>query len=80
MEIQGIGIDRRLRQAGFLIALGLLVELLTLAWNSPIAFLVFLGLGGLLIFAGILIYLWSLVSGEQSSSASMRSMSGNASG
>jgi len=71
MEIQGIGIGRRLRQAGFLIALGLLVELLTLAWNSPSAFLVFLGLGGLLIFAGILIYLWSLVSGEQSSSASM---------
>ncbi len=52
----------RLRIAGALIFVGLLIEALTLTWNNPIAFLVFLGMGGLLIFVGILLYLLSLVS------------------
>lgn len=52
----------RLRLAGGLIFLGLLIEALTLTWNNPIAFVVFLGIGGLLIVAGILLYLLSLVS------------------
>jgi hypothetical protein len=52
----------RLRLAGALIFLGLLIEALTLTWNNPIAFVVFLGIGGLLIGAGILLYLLSLVS------------------
>jgi len=65
MQIQETKIAPRLRIAGTLIILGLLVELFTLAWNNPIAFLVFLGVGGLLIFVGVGIYLLSLVSGEQ---------------
>jgi hypothetical protein len=56
-----LAIAPRLRLAGTLIALGLLVELLTLSWNNPIAFLVFLGIGGLLIFLGIVVFLLSLV-------------------
>ncbi|HWC18129.1 MAG TPA: hypothetical protein VG498_14000 [Terriglobales bacterium] len=80
MEIQEQKIAPRLRLAGILIALGLLVELFTLAWNNPIAFLVFLGLGGLLIFAGIVIYLLSLVSPQRVSQTPQRSMSGHASG
>jgi hypothetical protein len=52
----------RLRIAGLLIFLGLLIEGLTLSWNSPIAFLVFLGIGGLLIAIGIVFFLLSLVS------------------
>ena len=65
MEFQKSRIAPKLRVAGILIALGLLVELLTLAWNNPIAFLVFLGVGGILIFVGIVIYLLSLVPREQ---------------
>lgn len=80
MAIQQTRIVRRLRWAGMLIASGLLVELLTLAWNNPIAFLIFLGFGGLLMFAGIVIYLLSLVSGERLLGTSPRSMSGNVSG
>lgn len=52
----------RLRIAGALIFVGLLIEALTLSWNNPIAFLVFLGIGGLLILIGIVFYLLSLVS------------------
>jgi len=54
--------ERRLQISGVLIILGLLVEALCLAWRGPLAFLVFLGLGGLLLFAGIVVYLYSLVS------------------
>jgi len=55
-------IERRLQISGLLIILGLLVEALCLAWRGPLAFLVFLGLGGLLLFAGIVFFLVSLVS------------------
>ena len=54
--------ERRLRFSGLLIILGLLVEALCLAWQGPLAFLVFLGLGGLLFSAGIALYLLSLAS------------------
>jgi hypothetical protein len=54
--------ERRLQISGVLIILGLLVEALCLAWRGPLAFLVFLGLGGPLLFAGIVVYLFSLVS------------------
>ena len=33
-----------------------------LVWNHPLSFVAFLGLGGLLLAAGIVLYLWSLVS------------------
>jgi uncharacterized membrane protein len=61
-EIQMTKIEPRLRIAGALIFLGLLIEALTLEWNSPMAFLVFLGVGGLLIGLGVVFYLFSLVS------------------
>lgn len=75
MEIQERKIAPKLRLAGILTALGLLVELFTLAWNNPIAFLVFLGLGGLLILVGVVIYLLSLVSAEHKPHARRDSMS-----
>jgi hypothetical protein len=53
--------ERRLQVSGVLIILGLLVEALCLAWRGPLAFLVFLGVGGLLLFAGIILFLISLV-------------------
>ena len=62
MSLRTNPIERRLQISGVLIILGLLVEALCLAWRGPVAFLVFLGLGGLLLFAGIVVYLYSLVS------------------
>jgi len=60
-EVQS-SIASRLRISGTLIFLGLLIEAFTLFWNNPIAFLAFLGLGGLLIGLGIVFYLLSLIS------------------
>ena len=51
---------RRLRLAGLLLGLGLLIEAATLFWPHPTAFLVFLFLGGALVAAGVLLYLFSI--------------------
>jgi hypothetical protein len=56
-------LERRLRLAGSLIIVGLLIELITLYWSHPTAFLFFLLPGGILIGTGILFYLYSLVAG-----------------
>ena len=55
-------LERRLQIAGVFLILGLLVEAPCLVWKGPLAFLLFLGLGGILLFAGIVVYLFSLVS------------------
>ena len=54
-------LGQQLRIAGVLIVIGLVIEGWTLGWNSPIGFLVFLGLGGLFIACGILVYLLALI-------------------
>jgi len=54
-------ISKRLRIAGILIFLGLIVEALSLAWNHPLSFVAFVGVGGLLLFLGIVVYLTALV-------------------
>lgn len=54
--------ERRLRISGMLIALGLVVEALSLIRIHPLAFLGFMFVGGGLLVAGIAIYLYSLVS------------------
>jgi len=60
--------EKQIRVAGILLVAGLLVELVTLKWSHPTSFLFFLLLGGTLMAAGILIYLFSVVShGHQSS-------------
>jgi hypothetical protein len=64
MNSQPTKLERRLRIAGGMIIGGLLVELFSLRWAHPTAFLLFIILGGTLIVAGILVYLYSLVSGE----------------
>lgn len=61
-EPKSLEMTARLRIAGVLVILGLIIEAFTLTWNTPIAFLVFLGIGGLLILLGIIFYLLSLVS------------------
>jgi len=55
-------IDRRLRISGALVTLGLLIQLGSLLWTHPTAFLAFAFLGGPLVIAGIAIFLYSLVS------------------
>jgi predicted membrane channel-forming protein YqfA (hemolysin III family) len=54
--------DRRLRVSALLIMLGLLVEALSLIRIHPLAFLVFMFVGGALLIAGIALYLFSIVS------------------
>ena len=64
MNMQASKLERRLRLSGLLLIAGLLVELVSLYWSHPTAFLLFLLLGGLLMAAGIALYLLSLVSAE----------------
>jgi len=52
---------RRLQLSGLSVVLGLIVEAVTLFWSHPTAFLVFLGLGGLLVGLGVLLYLLAIV-------------------
>ena len=59
-------IARRLRLAGMFIIAGVLVQGLSLVWNHPLSFLAFLGIGGLAVFIGIVVYLAALVSPRQS--------------
>ena len=64
MKSQLLKIEKCIRLAGILLIAGLLVELVTLRWSHPTAFLFFLLLGGALMALGIVIYLLSLVSVE----------------
>ena len=54
-------LERRLQISGIILILGLLAEGICLLGRGPIAFILFVGLGGLLFGAGILLYLYSLV-------------------
>jgi hypothetical protein len=54
--------EKRIRFAGICLAVGLLIEALCLFWATPIAFVVFVAIGGLLIFIGLVVYLYSAVS------------------
>lgn len=57
-------LERRLQISGIILVLGLLVEGICLLGRGPIAFILFVGFGGLLFAAGILLYLYSLVGAE----------------
>ena len=61
MKLTEIEIEQTLRISGILLILGLAVEVVSLLWEKPLAFLLFIGAGGLLTLAGIFIYLYSLV-------------------
>jgi hypothetical protein len=55
------GIDKALRISGVLLILGIFVEIVSLLWEKPLAFLLFAGVGGLLTASGLAFYLYSLV-------------------
>ncbi len=54
-------LQRKFKTAAYLLTAGLLVEGVTLHWAHPTSFLSFIILGGLLVGAGIAIYLFALV-------------------
>ena len=54
-------LQRKLNTAAYLLIAGLAVEGITLHWAHPTSFLLFISLGGILILAGIAIYLIAIV-------------------
>jgi len=60
MKLPAIGIQRFLQVSSVLIILGLLVEIVSLLWFHPLAFVLFAFVGAFLIGLGILVYLTSL--------------------
>jgi hypothetical protein len=53
-------IEKRIRWAGLLVVIGLVVQLLTMSWSHPLAFMAFLIIGCPLTLAGVLLYLFSV--------------------
>lgn len=68
--------SKKLRTASAFIIIGILVEALSLLWNHPLSFVIFLGISGLLMAVGILLYLWALVSSGSRSDKSGTASSG----
>jgi hypothetical protein len=64
-QAANVFVTKRLRLAGMFIIAGVLVQGLSLVWNHPLSFLAFIGIGGLMMFAGIVIYLAALVSPQR---------------
>jgi hypothetical protein len=55
-------LEARLRLSAVLVMIGIVVEIASLTWRHPTAFIVFVGVGGLLMAAGMSSFLWSIVS------------------
>jgi|HubBroStandDraft_2_1064218.scaffolds.fasta_scaffold05036_7 hypothetical protein len=55
---------RKLRIAGILLIFGLVIEALSLGWNTAISFMSFAVFSGLFFASGISLFLYSLVSSE----------------
>jgi hypothetical protein len=52
---------RKLRISGISLIIGLVIEALSLCWNTAISFMSFAVLGGIFFALGILLFLYSLV-------------------
>jgi hypothetical protein len=52
----------RLQVTGMLLMIGLLIEAICLLSDKPIGFVLFVAVGGIFLFAGVTVYLFSLVS------------------
>jgi hypothetical protein len=61
MKLRVIGIRRFLQVSSGLIILGLLVELVSILWFHPLAFVLFVFVGATLTGLGIVVFLVSLV-------------------
>jgi hypothetical protein len=58
-------IERRLWWAGWLIAIGLAVEVVVSGWVHPLAFVTFAVVACPLVIAGMLLFLWSVVASRR---------------
>jgi|GEM_PF-646421 len=58
-------LEKRLRISGVLVIIGLVVELISLRWPHPTSFLLFVIVGGLFMGAGMVLYLFSLVTADR---------------
>lgn len=58
-------LEKPLRLAGMLLIAGLLVEAICLLWARPLAFILLVAAGGFLCAAGIVVYLYALVSARK---------------
>jgi hypothetical protein len=54
--------ERHIQVAGVLLIIGLVLEAICLLWARPISFVIFVAIGGLFLFAGVVVFLFSLVS------------------
>lgn len=61
MSLRGMGMQKYLRISSVLVILGLLVEIVSLVWLHPLAFVLFAFVGAFLIGLGILVYLAGIV-------------------
>jgi hydrogenase/urease accessory protein HupE len=61
MKLSHYGMSRILRLSSVLVAVGLAVEIATLLWFHPLSFVLFAFVGAVLVAAGILVFLVSLV-------------------
>ena len=62
-----MNMERKLQISSVLVMAGLLIELITLVWLHPFSFLSFIFLGGTLMAAGIIFYLFTLISNPKAS-------------
>ncbi len=52
----------RLRVSALLVMIGLVVEMVSLTWRHPTAFIVFALVGGSAMMAGMIMFMWTIVS------------------
>jgi TRAP-type C4-dicarboxylate transport system permease small subunit len=61
MKFDKVGFPRAFRISGVLLVLGLCTEAISLHWVHPLAFIAFFVVGGTLLAAGVLLFLYSLL-------------------
>jgi hypothetical protein len=61
VTVRANSMERRIQVAGIILIAGLLIEALCLIWARPISFVLFVAVGGLFLFAGVVVFLFSLV-------------------
>ena len=54
-------LSSRLRLAGILLIIGLIIEILSFLWDHPLTFMGFLVIGCAFLGLGIVLFLWTLV-------------------
>ena len=61
MADNSLRLQRRLKTAAYLLIAGLIIEVVTLYWTSPMSFIFFIGVSGTLVGLGVIVYLIAIV-------------------